>query len=80
MRMKEIASRLTEIRTLQEDFKTLHQDVESAKADLPSAEELMKQIQRKENDRASLSTRTVKAKEKAESCACSSIVHLLRTR
>lgn len=64
-------NRITEIQSAQEDFKTLHQSVEAAKASMPSEDELRKAIQRKENERASLNTRTVKARDKAQACAAS---------
>jgi hypothetical protein len=39
------------------------------KSEFPSADEMRKQTLRKENERASLNTRIVKAKEKSEGCA-----------
>lgn len=62
---------MAEIQELQGEFKELHQEVEQAKAGMPSVDELTKAIQRKENERASLRTRTAKAKEKAQACAAS---------
>lgn len=60
---------MAEIQELQGEFKELHQEVERANAGMPSVDELTKEIQRKENERASLRTRTAKAKEKAQACA-----------
>ena len=65
----EIAARTAEIRTLQEDFKRLHQELDRSKGELPELDALRKQLLRRENERASLSTRIAKAKAKAEGCA-----------
>eukprot|EP00892_Ulva_mutabilis_P001157 jgi/Ulvmu1/11041/UM007_0222.1 len=64
--IQDITNRIMEIQTAQEEFKAVHQAVEAAKSSMPSQEELRKAIQRKENERASLNTRIVKAKDKAQ--------------
>jgi intraflagellar transport protein 81 len=66
--VQEISNCITEIQALQGEFKELHQQVEEVKASMPSVDELSKMIQRKENERASLRSRTAKAKEKAQAC------------
>jgi len=58
-----------EIRELQEQFKALHQSLEASKQEFPEPEQMRKAISRRENDKASLATRIVKAKDKAETCA-----------
>lgn len=64
--LQDISNRIAEIQSTQEDFKVLHQSVTAAKANMPSQDELRKGIQRKENERASLNTRIVKARDKAQ--------------
>lgn len=64
--IQDISNRIAEIHSAQEDFKAIHQSVEAAKANMPSQDELRRAIQRKENERASLNTRIVKARDKAQ--------------
>jgi septal ring factor EnvC (AmiA/AmiB activator) len=69
--MQEIASRMREIETLQGEFRDLHKALEAVKAEVPPVEEVRRNILRRANERASLSSRIAKAKEKAERFALS---------
>jgi hypothetical protein len=66
--VQEIATRTQEISALQQEFIELHKAFEAARAEVPPVEEVRRNILRRENERASLSSRIAKAKEKAERC------------
>ena len=66
--MQEIAARTQEIVALQTEFRDVHRELEGARAELPPLEEVRRDVQRRENERASLAARLVGAKEKAGRC------------
>lgn len=67
-RSQEIASRTQEITALQAEFRDVHRELEAARAELPPLEQVRRDTQRRENERASLTARLARAKEKAGRC------------